>query len=145
MVGLMAGLPVSAGGATINRLCGSSLQALQQASHAIMAGAEDVHLVGGLEHMQHLPMDHGLDVNPKLFRRTSKPALMMGVTAEFLAQSQGISRQEQDRFALQSHRRAAAATEAGQFATELLPIYGRNEHGERFLVTSDQCIRADTS
>ena len=97
-IALMAGLPVEAGGATVNRLCGSSLQALNQASHAIAAGFEDVQIVGGLEHMQHLPMDHGLDLNPKLFERTSKGALMMGVTAEFLAQTQDISRQDQDAF-----------------------------------------------
>ena len=66
---------------------------------AIMAGAEEVHIVGGLEHMQHVPMNHGLDVNPRFFHRTSKPALMMGVTAEFLAQSQGVPREEQDRCA----------------------------------------------
>src|SRR5690349_8182189 len=69
-IALMAGLPVEAGGATVNGLCGSSLQALNQASHAIAAGFEDVQIVGGLEHMQHLPMDHGLDLNPKLFQRT---------------------------------------------------------------------------
>ncbi len=63
-IGLMAGVAIEAGGATINRLCGSSLQALNQATHAVMAGFEDVHIVGGLEHMQHLPMDHGLDLNP---------------------------------------------------------------------------------
>ena len=80
-IALMAGLPVETGGATVNRLCGSSLQALNQASHAIAAGFEDVQIVGGLEHMQHLPMDHGLDLNPKLFAHTSKGALMMGVTA----------------------------------------------------------------
>src|SRR5207244_6658737 len=55
-----------------------------------------VQIVGGLEHMQHIPMDAGIDLNPKLFERTSKGALMMGVTAEFLAQTQGISREEQD-------------------------------------------------
>ena len=107
-VGLMAGLPVEAGGATVNRLCGSSLQALAQASHAIVADAEDVQIVGGLEHMHHIPMDAGIDLNPKLFTRTSKGALMMGITAEFLAQTQGISREEQDQFALASHQKAAA-------------------------------------
>ncbi len=81
-----------------------------QASHAIVAGAEDVQIVGGLEHMHHIPMDAGIDLNPKLFTRTSKGALMMGITAEFLAQTQGISREEQDAFALRSHQRAAAAT-----------------------------------
>jgi acetyl-CoA acyltransferase len=144
-IGLMAGVAIEAGGATINRLCGSSLQALNQAAHAVMAGFEDVHIVGGLEHMQHLPMDHGLDLNPKLFRRTSKGALMMGITAEFLAQTQGISREDQDAFAFRSHELAAAATEKGEFASEIVPQHGRDEDGNRFLATTDQCIRADTS
>ena len=144
-VGLMAGLPVEAGGATVNRLCGSSLQALAQASHSIVAEAEDVQIVGGLEHMQHIPMDAGLDLNPKLFTRTSKGALMMGITAEFLAQTQGISREEQDRFALASHQKAAAATAAGEFAGEIVPIWGRDEAGERTLVEVDQCIRPDAT
>ena len=87
---LMADLPIETGGVTVNRNCASSLQAINQASHAIMAGFEDVQIVGGLEHMQHLPMDAGINLNPKLFHRTSKGALAMGVTAEFLAQTQGI-------------------------------------------------------
>ncbi len=144
-IGLMAGLPIESGGATINRLCGSSLQAVHQATHAIMAGFEDVHVVGGLEHMQHLPMDHGLDLNPKLFHRTSKGALMMGVTAEFLAQTQGISREEQDKFALRSHQLAAASQAAGEFKREIVPMYGRDEQGQRVLADSDQCVRPDTS
>jgi acetyl-CoA acyltransferase len=156
-VGLMAGLPVEAGGATVNRLCGSSLQALAQASHAILADAEDVQIVGGLEHMHHIPMDAGIDLNPKLFTRTSKGALMMGITAEFLAQTQGISREEQDRFALSSHRKATAAYQngngaaasaklsAGQFTNELVPVWGRDESGNRILVERDQCVRFDAS
>ena len=144
-IGLMAGLPMEAGGATINRLCGSSLQALHQATHAIMAGFEDVHIVGGLEHMQHVPMDHGLDLNPKLFHRTSKGALMMGVTAEFLAQTQGISREDQDAFALRSHQLAATSQAAGDFDREIVPMYGRDEEGHRILARADQCVRSDTS
>ena len=144
-IGLMAGLPIESGGATINRLCGSSLQALHQATHAIMAGFEDVHIVGGLEHMQHVPMDYGLALNPKLFHRTSKGALMMGVTAEFLAQTQGISRGEQDAFALRSHQLAAASQAAGDFQREIVPMYGRDEQGHRFLADADQCVRSDTS
>jgi acetyl-CoA acyltransferase len=142
---LMAKLPVATGGATINRLCGSSLQALNQATHAIMAGFEDVQIVGGLEHMQHIPMDQGIDINPKLFHRTSKGALNMGITAEFLAQTQGISREEQDTFAMRSHQRAAAATARGEFAREIVPVWGRNELGERSLIEIDQCIRPDCS
>ncbi len=145
VIGLMAGLPVEAGGATINRLCGSSLQAVNQAAHAVMSGGEDVQVAGGLEHMHHLPMDHGLDLNPKLFARTSKGALMMGVTAEFLAQTQDISREQQDAFALRSHQRAAAAQAAGEFQREMVPVYGRDEEGRRLLVDFDQCVRPDTS
>jgi acetyl-CoA acyltransferase len=144
-VALMAGLPVETGGATVNRLCGSSLQALNQAAHSIAAGFENVQIVGGLEHMQHLPMDHGLDINPKLFQQTSKAALMMGVTAEFLAQTQSISREEQDAFALRSHQRAAAAHAKGEFKREIVPVYGRDEQGNRFLATGDQCVRPDTT
>lgn len=145
IVSLMSGLPSTTGGATINRLCGSSLQAINQASHSILAGGEDVQIVGGLEHMHHIPMDAGVDFNPKLFHVTSRGALHMGFTAEFLAQSQGISREDQDAFALGSHQRAAAATAAGDFSSEIIPVWGRNEAGERTLVTSDQCIRADSS
>jgi len=145
LIGLMAGVPMEAGGATVNRLCGSSLQALNQATHAIMAGFEDVHIVGGLEHMQHLPMDHGMDINPKIYQVTSKGAMMMGVTAEFLAQTQGISREEQDAFALKSHQRAAAAQQRGDFEREIVPTYGRDEAGKRTLLSFDQCVRPDTS
>src|SRR5207253_6433268 len=121
---------------------------------------EDVQIVGGLEHMHHIPMDAGIDLNPKLFTRTSKGALMMGITAEFLAQTQGISREDQDRFALSSHKKAAAAYadgeaagdrgasavgHSGAFSKEIIPIWGRDEAGNRALITRDQCVRPDTS
>ncbi len=144
-VALIAGLPVTTAGATVNRLCGSSLQALNQAAHAIAANCEDVQIVGGLEHMQHVPMDHGLDINPKLFRRTSPAALMMGVTAEFLAQTQGIEREAQDEFALASHQKAERASQAGEFRGEILPQMVLDEHGGLVLADRDQCIRADTT
>lgn len=144
-IALMAGISVASGAATINRLCGSSLQALNQSAHAIMAGCEDVQIVGGLEHMQHVPMDHGIDLNPKMFRRTSKGTLLMGVTAEFLAQSQGISREAQDKLALNSHQKAAAAGDAGMFDREIIPTYGRDEQGLRVLLNRDQCVRSDAS
>jgi acetyl-CoA acyltransferase len=95
--------------------------------------------------MHHIAMDAGIDLNPKLFTRTSKGALMMGITAEFLAQTQGISREEQDKFALASHQKATAATAVGDFAAEIIPIWGRDEAGNRVLIERDQCIRADTS
>jgi acetyl-CoA acyltransferase len=144
-IGLMAGLSVQTGGATINRLCGSSLQAVNQAAHSIAAGAEDVQIAGGLEHMQHLPMDHGLDLNPKLFHRTSQAALHMGITAEFLAQTQGISRADQDNFALSSHQKAANAQQQGAFKSEMISLTGSDEEGNLILVDHDQCVRSDTS
>lgn len=142
---LMAGLAVETGGVTVNRLCGSSLQALNQSVHSIMAGFEDVQIVGGLEHMHHIPMDKDINLNPKLFRRTSIGALQMGVTAEFLAQTQGISRADQDDFAVRSHQRAAAAHQAGQFKGEIIPVFGRDEQGNRIHVSMDQCVRPDCS
>ena len=144
-VSLMAGLPMETGGTTVNRLCGSSLQALNQACHAIVSNSEDCQVVGGLEHMHHLPMDAGLDLNPKLFHRTSKGALQMGFTAEFLAQTQGIAREKQDAFALRSHQRAVAAQEAGEFQREIIPTWARDESGQRMLADKDQCVRSDTS
>jgi acetyl-CoA acyltransferase len=145
IVGLMSGLPSTAAGATVNRLCGSSLQAINQAAHSIIAGGEDVQIVGGLEHMQHIPMDAGVDFNPKLFHGTSKGALHMGYTAEFLAQSRSISRESQDAFALASHQKATAATERKEFAREIIPVWGHDEAGLPLEVTTDQCIRPDTS
>ncbi len=145
LVALMADLPTTVAGASMNRLCGSSLQALNQAVHAIQSGAEDVQIAGGVEHMHHFPMDTGVDLNPRLFEYTSKGALMMGVTAEFLAQSNGISREDQDAFALASHQKATAAFESGLFANEIIAQPGRDENGLLIDVTSDQCVRADTN
>ena len=144
-VALMAGLSLSTAGATVNRLCGSSLQAVAQASHSVIAGGEDVQIVGGLEHMHHIPMDADVDFNPKMFVRTSRGALGMGITAEFLAQTQGISREEQDAFAVRSHQRAAAAHRDGAFKAEIIPVWGQDEAGNRMLVEIDQCVRPDCS
>ncbi len=142
---LLSGLPVETAGVTVNRLCGSSLQSVNQAAHAVMAGFEDVQIVGGVEHMHHVPMDNGLDFNPKMFHRTSKAALHMGYTAEFLSQTQDISREDQDAFALRSHQKAAAAGAKGEFQREIVPVWGHDEDGHRVLVETDQCVRADCS
>ncbi|MCE9607960.1 MAG: acetyl-CoA C-acyltransferase FadA [Planctomycetia bacterium] len=144
-VALLAGLPTTAAGATVNRLCGSSLQAIAQASHSVIAGGEDVQIVGGLEHMLHIAMDKDIDINPKLFHQTSRGALNMGFTAEFLAQTQEISREEQDAFAVRSHHRAAAAQAGGKFRSEIIPVWGNDEAGRRVLAEVDQCVRPDCS
>jgi len=144
-IGLLAGLPTSAAASTTNRLCGSSLQGVAQACHSIMAGAEDVHVVAGVEHMQHLPMDSEIDFHPRAFSGSSRAVLSMGLTAEYLAASRGISRRLQEEYALESHRRAAHATETGFFKKEIVACPGLNIDGVSTLADRDQSIRSDTS
>src|SRR5919197_3787601 len=145
MASLIAGLPIEVGAATVNRLCGSSLQAINQSAQSIAANCEDVQIAGGVEHMHHIPMEAGFDASPRLFYRHSPATMNMGLTAENLALRYRIGRREQDEFALRSHRRAAEATESGAFAREVVPTWGRDEEGRRKLLTVDQCIRPDTS
>ncbi|MFM8413165.1 MAG: thiolase family protein [Planctomycetota bacterium] len=144
-VGLMAGLPLATGGTTVNRLCGSSLEALARACHAIAAGAADVQVAGGVEHMHHLPMEAAIDIHPQVLARSSRGMLSMGLTAEHLAAAHGISRRDQEAYALESHRRAAAAAAAGLFDDELVPVLGHDETGAIVEVWADQSIRPDTS
>jgi len=144
-VGLMAGLPLATAGTTVNRLCGSSLQALAQGCHAIAAGAENVQVIGGVEHMHHLPMDSAIDIHPRAFARSSRGMLSMGMTAEHLAATHGIARRKQEAFALDSHRKAAAAAAGGLFDDEIVPVFGHDETGAIVEVVRDQSIRNDTS
>src|SRR5438270_2079959 len=145
MAAIIAGLPIEVGGVTVNRNCGSSLQAINQAAQSIAAHCEDVQIAGGVEHMHHIPMEAGFDPSPRYFFRNSQATLNMGLTAENLARKYKISRREQDEFALRSHRRAAEATDSGAFAREVVPTWGRDEEGRRKVITEDQCIRRDTS
>jgi acetyl-CoA acyltransferase len=145
MAALIAGLPIEVGGVTVNRNCGSSLQAINQAAQSIAANCEDVQIAGGVEHMHHIPMETGFDPSPRFFYRNSQATLNMGLTAENLARKYKVSRREQDEFALRSHRRAAEATDSGAFAREVIPTWGRDEEGRRKVLTEDQCIRRDTS
>src|SRR5438552_5537268 len=121
MAALIAGLPIEVGGVTVNRNCGSSLQAINQAAQSIAAGCEDVQIAGGVEHMDHIPMEAGFDPSPRLFYRHSQATLNMGLTAENLAMRYRISRREQDEFAFRSHQRAAQATDSGAFSREVIP------------------------
>jgi len=142
---LLTGIPHSVGAQTVNRLCGSSMSALHSAAMAIMTGNGQVFVVGGVEHMGHLPMTHGLDPNPALSRHVAKASGMMGLTAEALAQLHHIDRAAQDRFALRSHQRAYAAMGAGRFQAELVPMEGHGENGFPVLCERDEVIRADAS
>jgi acetyl-CoA acyltransferase len=145
MASLIAGLPIEIGGVTVNRNCGSSLQAINQAAQSIAANCEDIQIAGGVEHMQHIPMEAGFDASPRLFYRHSPATMQMGLTAENLAMRYRIGRKEQDEFALRSHQRAAKATDAGLFSKEIIPTWGRDEEGRRKIMHEDQCIRRDTS
>jgi acetyl-CoA acyltransferase len=145
MAALIAGFPIEVGGATVNRNCGSSLQAINQAAQSIAAACEDIQIAGGVEHMHHIPMEAGFDASPRLFYRHSPAVFNMGLTAENLARKYGISRREQDEFALRSHRLAAEATDSSAFAHEVIPTWGRDEEGRKNLLAQDQCIRRDTS
>jgi acetyl-CoA acyltransferase len=145
MAALIAGLPLEVGGVTVNRNCGSSLQAINQAAQSIAANCEDVQVAGGVEHMHHIPMEAGFDPSPRLFRHHSPAVFNMGLTAENLARRHKIGRREQDEFALRSHQRAARATDAGEFQKEVVPTWGRDEEGRRKLMTEDQGLRRDTT
>ncbi len=142
---LMTKIPHTTGAQTINRLCGSSMSALHSAAMSIMTGNGDVFVVGGVEHMGHVPMTHGLDPNPAMSKYSAKAAGMMGLTAEVLARMHGISRQAQDEFALRSHRRAHAARTEGRFSDEIVAVEGHDEDGFSRLYDHDEVIREDTN
>jgi acetyl-CoA acyltransferase len=142
---LAADLPPETGGVTVNRNCASSLQAVNDAAMSIAAGCEDVQIAGGVEHMDHLPMTKDYNPYPPLFRRHGEGIMHMGLTAEYLARKYRIPRPAQDEFALRSHRLAAEATEGGAFRAEVVPTWGRDESGRKAQLTTDQCIRRDTS
>ncbi|MCX7420660.1 MAG: acetyl-CoA C-acyltransferase [Planctomycetia bacterium] len=142
---LMADLPVTVAGVTINRNCGSALQAINDAAMSIMSGCEDVQIAGGVEHMDHIPANKDYDPAPSLFRKHSEAIMNMGLTAEYLAMKYGISRQRQDEFAARSQQSACEATRKGEFAAEIVPTWGRNEIGLKALITTDQGLRSDTT
>lgn len=142
---LLAEIPHRVPASTVNRLCGSSMQALHDAARAIMTGDAQTCLIGGVEHMGHVPMSHGVDFHPGLSRTVAKAAGMMGLTAEMLARMHHISREQQDAFAFRSHQRAWAATQRGDFAREIIPTWGHDADGVLKRYESDEVIRPETS
>lgn len=145
MMSLLTVIPHSSAAQTVSRLCGSSMSALHTAAQAIQTNNGDVFVVGGVEHMGHLPMDHGVDPNPRLSKHVAKASGMMGMTAEMLALLHGIDRQQQDQFAVRSHQLAAAATEAGNFQQEIVAVAGHDAQGFKQLCKVDETIRPDTN
>ena len=165
MAALLAGLPVDVPGVTVNRLCASGLEAVNQASRALRTGEGDLYLAGGVESMSRAPWvlpkpENGLPrgertlydttlgwrmINPRMEERYSTES--MGETGENVAEKYGISREEQDRFALQSHKRAVAAREDGRFAEQIVSVEvpPRTKREEPRTLEADEGPREDTS
>jgi acetyl-CoA acyltransferase len=150
---LKAGLPVEVPGQTVNRFCASGLQTIASAAERIMAGAADCLVAGGTESMSLIPMGGGkFSANPGLAGAWPEAYASMGITAELVAQKYQVSRQDQDAFAAESHRRAAAAQQAGWFDDELVPVEveatalvdGKLRKKVETLV-ADEGVRADTT
>ena len=144
-IGLLADIPKTAGGQTVNRLCGSSMQALHTAAAQIMTNQGDLFIIGGVEHMGHVGMMHGIDINPEASKHYAKASNMMGLTAEMLGRMNNISREEQDAFGYESHRRAWEATQQGRFDNEIIGIEGHDAEGRLQLCTVDEVIRPNTT
>jgi len=160
---LLAGFPVEVGGLTVNRLCGSGLQAINSAAHAIAVGDGDLFIGGGVESMSRAPYvqlkaeaayDRGPRemadttlgwrfVNPRLADRHYPYS--MGETAEHVAERWGVSRERQDAFAMESQQRAVAAIDAGRFDDQIVPIAVPQRKGEPLIVARDEHPRADTT
>ncbi|MFC4075881.1 thiolase family protein [Salinithrix halophila] len=163
MAGLLAGLPLGTAGVTVNRLCGSGLEAVNQAAAALLMGSGDLFIAGGVESMSRAPLvmmkpedrlvrgdqtlvDTTLGwrfVNPKL--AAMHPPYSMGETAENVAERMGITREEQDAFAYESQRRAGKALEEGRFADETVPVEVPRRRTEPLVVDRDEHPRPDTS
>ena len=141
MVSLLAGLPISLGAATINRYCGSSMTSVHVAAGAIAMGAGEAFICAGVESMTRVPM-MGFNPmpNPELNKVLPNAYISMGDTAENVATRWKISRLEQEEFAVESHRRAAAARAAGKFKDEIIPITTK-----KGVVDQDGCIRPETN
>jgi 3-oxoadipyl-CoA thiolase len=159
---LLAGLPIEVAGQTVNRLCGSGLQAVNSATQAIQTGAGDTFVAGGVESMTRAPFVLGKAdsafsramnlqdttlgwrfINPRL--SAMYHPYTMGETAENVAERTKISREEQDAYALRSHQRAVAAQQTGRFAEEIQPVTIPQKKGEALVVTLDEQPRPDTT
>jgi acetyl-CoA acyltransferase len=145
MAQLLTRIPLHVPAQTINRLCGSSMTALHTAVYQILAGQGDIFIVGGVEHMGHVPMTHAVDFNPQSQKNIARGAQNMGFTAELLAGQFGVTRLQQDTFALRSHKNAHAATVSGKFKEEILPLDGHDDIGFLKRFDTDEVIRADAT
>jgi len=141
LITFIAGLPRSVAGVTVNRFCGSSMQSIHQAAGAIAIGAGDAFICAGVESMTRVPM-MGFNPlpNPELYKAMPEAYMGMGDTAENVAAKYSLTRADQEAFAVESHKRAAAAQAAGKFVDEIIPIQTRDG-----VVSEDGCIRGETT
>jgi acetyl-CoA acyltransferase len=142
---LLTDIPRSTGAVTVNRLCGSSMQALHDATSGIMSGRGDVYMIGGVEHMGHVPMNFNLDFHPGIAKHTAKASGSMGMTAELLGRQNSITREMQDAFGARSHQRAHQATLEGRWATEIVATQGHDADGILKSISVDETIRPDST
>jgi acetyl-CoA acyltransferase len=147
--GFLGGLPETVSAMTINRFCSSGLQAIALAAGAIAIGANDLVIAGGVESMTMVPMTgNKISVSPEAMARFPTVYTPMGITAENVAKRFDVAREDQDKFALSSQKKAAAARSAGKFKDEIIPVKVTNYRGNEALVTtfdSDELVREDTT
>jgi acetyl-CoA acyltransferase len=150
---LRAGVPYQVPAQTVNRFCSSGLQTIASAAERIMAGFADCIIAGGAESMSLVPMGgNKYSANPGLVASWPESYASMGITAELVVDKYGVSREDQDRFAMESHRKAAAAIEGGKFTAEIIPVEvescalvgGKMKKGKE-TVTIDDGVRGDTT
>ncbi|MDF2365671.1 thiolase family protein [Sneathiella sp.] len=141
IISFLAGIPKATAATTVNRFCGSSMQAIHMAAGAIQMGAGEVFVCGGIESMTRVPMG-GFNPapHPGLYKSYPEAYVSMGITAENLAKQYNISRKEQEEMAVESHARASAARDSGKFNDEIIPIVDGNTRVEQ-----DGCIRPETT
>ena len=142
---LLTDIPRTVAAVTVTRLCGSSMQALHDAASGIMSGRGDVYMIGGVEHMGHVPMDFNLDFHPGIALHAARASGSMGMTAELLGRQNGITREMQDAFGARSHQRAHAATLEGRWANEIVPTLGHDVDGVLKLIDIDEVIRPEST
>lgn len=141
LVGFLAGLPQSVAGTTVNRFCGSSMQAIHMAAGAIQLGAGEAFIAAGIESMSRIPMSGFNPMpNPQLLEKLPAAYMGMGETAENVARAYKISRKEQEEFALLSQQKAAAAVSAGKLASEIVAIAAEGK-----MVSADGCLRPEST
>jgi len=141
LVGFLSDMPLSVAGATVNRFCGSSMEAAHMAAGAIGMGAGEAFICAGIESMTRVPMmGYNPLPNPDLYQRYPQAYISMGLTAEAVAKRYRIPRERQDEFAVESQRKATQAAQAGKFQDEIVPIQS-NGHD----VKTDGTIRPDTT